>query len=131
MALTVSTAQLGATVPSPSYDVCARPAPTVAAYRRRRLVVLLAAAATAVLFVVAANRAAATFRGVPASASERRPVPEAGGEARGGYIVQPGDTLWLIARRLQPTGDLRSLVDVLVRLNGGPSLEVGQHLIIP
>ena len=123
-----------------------RPAPTVRTLRRRRLMVLLAALTTAVLLVVAASRAAATFRDVPASVPERRPVPAldatatatatagsaaAERHAASGYVVQPGDTLWSIARRLQPEGDLRPLVDQLVDLNGGTDLAVGQRLPIP
>ena len=123
-----------------------RLAPTVRTLRRRRLMVLLAALTTAVLLVVAASRAAATFRDVPASVPERRPVPalaNAASSANGGaaapavrraasgYVVQPGDTLWSIARRLQPEGDIRPLVDRLVDLNGGADLAVGQRLPIP
>jgi Tfp pilus assembly protein FimV len=105
--------------------------------------VLLAAVTTAVLLVLAASRAAATFRDVPASVPERRPVPAlaaaaaagsaatAARRAASGYVVQPGDTLWSIARRLQPEGDVRPLVDQLVDLNGGTDLEVGQRLPIP
>ena len=118
-----------------------RLAPTVRTLRRRRLMVLLAAVTTAVLLVVAASRAAATFRDVPASVPERRPVPAldatagsaatAARRAASGYVVQPGDTLWSIARRLQPEGDVRPLVDQLVDLNGGTDLAVGQRLPIP
>jgi Tfp pilus assembly protein FimV len=105
--------------------------------------VLLAAVTTAVLLVLAASRAAATFRDVPASVPERRPVPAivaaatagsaatAARRAGSGYVVQPGDTLWSIARRLQPEGDVRPLVDQLVDLNGGTDLAVGQQLPIP
>ena len=120
-----------------------RVAPTVRTLRRRRLMVLLAAVTTAVLLVLAASRAAATFRDVPASVPERRPVPalEIGAtvgsaaaasarHAASGYVVQPGDTLWSIARRLQPEGDVRPLVDQLVDLNGGTDLAVGQRLPI-
>ena len=120
-----------------------RVAPTVRTLRRRRLMVLLAAVTSAVLLVLAASRAAATFRDVPASVPERRPVPalDAGAtagsaataarQAASGYVVQPGDTLWSIARRLQPDGDVRPLVDQLVDLNGGTDLAVGQRLPIP
>ena len=120
-----------------------RLAPTVRTLWRRRLMVLLAALTTAVLLVVAASRAAATFRDVPASVPERRPVPAldaratagsatpATRHAASGYVVQPGDTLWSIARRLQPEGDVRPLVDQLVDLNGGTDLAVGQRLPIP
>jgi Tfp pilus assembly protein FimV len=44
------------------------------------------------------------------------------------YVVQPGDSLWTIARRLQPQGDVRPLVDQLSERNGGPSLRAGQRL---
>ena len=123
-------------------DAPVRVAPTVRTLRRRRLMVLLAAVTTAVLLVLAASRAAATFRDVPASVPERRPVPALDAAATGsaataarraasGYVVQPGDTLWSIARRLQPEGDVRPLVDQLVDLNGGTDLAVGQRLPIP
>ena len=111
----------------------ARPAPTVATYRRRRLTVLFAAVASASLLVPAASRAAAAFRDVPASVPERRPAPVHAldpGRA-GGYVVQPGDTLWSIARRLQPDGDVRPLVDQLIEVNRGTALDVGQRLAIP
>ena len=46
-------------------------------------------------------------------------------------IVQPGDTLWSIARGLQPTGDIRPFVDRIADLNGGHSLTAGQTLQLP
>ena len=46
-------------------------------------------------------------------------------------IVEPGDTLWSIARGLQPTGDVRPLVDRIAELNGGHSLSAGQTLMLP
>jgi hypothetical protein len=47
------------------------------------------------------------------------------------YVVQPGDTMWGIARSLQPEGDVRAVVSRLVRANGGPDLQVGQRLALP
>jgi hypothetical protein len=44
------------------------------------------------------------------------------------YVVQPGDTLWSVARSLQPMGDVRPLVGVLSEHNGGAALVVGQVL---
>jgi hypothetical protein len=44
------------------------------------------------------------------------------------HVVQPGETLWSIARTLHPDGDIRPLVDRLVELNGGDHIEVGQVL---
>ena len=43
-------------------------------------------------------------------------------------VVRPGDTLWSIARSLQPTGDVRPLVDRLAERAGGAQLVVGQRL---
>jgi LysM domain len=48
------------------------------------------------------------------------------------YVVQPGDTLWSIARRVAPGQDPRPVVDGLVEANnvrGG--LQTGQELSVP
>ena len=95
------------------------PAPVV---RRRRAVAVVVLVAVIVLASLAAGRVAAVLGGAPAS------VP---GHRVDAYVVQPGDTLWGIARRIQPEGDVRSLVDRLVRANGGPNLTVGQSLALP
>jgi hypothetical protein len=47
------------------------------------------------------------------------------------WVVQPGDTLWGIARHLQPTGDIRPLVDVLSHEVHGQPLQVGERLQLP
>ncbi|HET9005593.1 MAG TPA: LysM peptidoglycan-binding domain-containing protein [Actinomycetes bacterium] len=47
-------------------------------------------------------------------------------------MVEPGDTLWSIARRVAPGRDPRPVVDGLIdanHLRGG--LQVGQELSIP
>jgi Tfp pilus assembly protein FimV len=47
------------------------------------------------------------------------------------YVARPGDTLWGIATRLDPTGDPRPLVDQMeAELHGG-QLQAGQRLILP
>jgi len=46
-------------------------------------------------------------------------------------VVQPGDTLWAIARSLDPQGDPRGLVDELSRLVDASSLQPGQRIMIP
>ena len=117
-----------------AFVACAplRSAPTVRTYRRRRLAVLLAATAAGLLLPVAASRAVAAFRDVPASVPERRPAPATPpGAQAGGYLVQPGDTLWSIARKLQPEGDVRALVHQRVDANGGADLRVGQRVVLP
>jgi Tfp pilus assembly protein FimV len=45
--------------------------------------------------------------------------------------VRAGDTLWSIARRIQPTGDVRPLVDQLVASYGSAALQPGQMLDVP
>jgi Tfp pilus assembly protein FimV len=53
-------------------------------------------------------------------------------EPRVTYVVEPGDTLWSIARRVAPGQDPRPVVDGLIEANdlhGG--LEAGQELSIP
>lgn len=47
------------------------------------------------------------------------------------YVVQPGDTLWTVARSLRPTGEVRPLVDQLVRRTEGRPLRVGQRIPLP
>ncbi len=106
--------------------------PSPAVYRRRRVVALILAVA---LVVVAMAGIRAVLRpltgsddGRPLSALDASaPVP-AGTET---LLVQPGESLWDIARDLQPTGDLRPLVDELAALNGGATLEAGQNLVLP
>jgi len=44
------------------------------------------------------------------------------------YVVQPGDTLWSIAHRVEPHADPRDVVDRLVELNGSGALQPGQRL---
>lgn len=45
--------------------------------------------------------------------------------------VEVGDTMWSIARDLRPSGDVRPLVDELVRLNGSATIVPGQELVVP
>jgi len=48
------------------------------------------------------------------------------------YVVEPGDTLWSIARRVAPGRDPRPVVDGLQKANDLRSgLQVGQELSIP
>jgi hypothetical protein len=46
------------------------------------------------------------------------------------YVVHPGDTYWTIARRLQPTGDVRVVVDRLSDEHGGAALQPGEQLVL-
>jgi hypothetical protein len=48
------------------------------------------------------------------------------------YTVQPGDTLWSIARRIDPAHDPRPLVDALIAYNHlHGDLQVGQAIYLP
>ena len=63
-------------------------------------------------------------------AGANRPAEQLAAEAVT-VTVQPGDTLWTIARSLAPDDDPRPLTDALVDLAGGTSLQPGQRIVIP
>lgn len=46
------------------------------------------------------------------------------------YVVQPGDTLWSIARSLHPSRDIRAVVDDLASRAGPGPLQSGQRLSV-
>jgi Tfp pilus assembly protein FimV len=82
------------------------------------------ARALAIVLVVAVFLLVAP--GLARSDGPDRPAP------RVTYVVEPGDTLWSIARRVAPGHDPRPVVDGLIEANdlrGG--LQVGQELSIP
>ena len=91
--------------------------------RRRRPAFLVALAGLAIIVLCLAPRVGSAFGSVPASAPERGPEPAV-------YVVQPGDTLWSIARQVQPRGDVRPLVEWLERANHGTRLRVGDRLAL-
>ena len=99
-----------------------------AIYRRRRVLVV-AALFLAVFFLVLATRAALGALGGGPLAAPGTPAgsPPA---AAAVYVVQPGDTYWTIARRLQPSGDLRTFVDRLSSEHGGAPLQPGEQLAL-
>lgn len=104
-----------------------RAAPRVESiYRRRRIGAALIVAAVALVAwaalgalggVLTASGRSAPGLGTPVSAQ----VVE----------VATGDTIWDLARRLQPEGDVRPLVDRLVQAHGGAVLQVGERITIP
>jgi hypothetical protein len=103
---------------------------------RRTLLVLVGGLALAGLVALAAL-GAVNLLGADAAASgpasTAEPLHPAGAgaftpPASAVVVVQPGDTLWAIARRLQPTGDVRHLVDELADRAGGAAVVSGQHI---
>ncbi|HEX7166384.1 MAG TPA: LysM domain-containing protein [Acidimicrobiales bacterium] len=51
--------------------------------------------------------------------------------SRAVYVVGSGDTLWTIARALQPSGDVRPLVDALAAGRSGRPLQPGERIVLP
>ena len=96
--------------------------PEAGVYRRRRLAVLFAALSLLALPAAALLVSGPSTNTVP-TASAPAAIP-----ARAVYVVQPGDTLWSIAHKLDPAGDPRETVDRLVGLNGSAALQPGQRL---
>lgn len=104
-------------------DLSQRGARRTATYRRRRLGV-----GTLTLTMLLAGWAAVgSSGGGPLSAPEPTTVLI----GRQAHVVQPGDTLWSIARSLQPQGDVRRLVDRLAAQRHGAALQVGERIALP
>ena len=88
--------------------------------RRRRLVLLITVAALAFL--------AASWFDDGASVPTQAEVSSLTVDDDAVYVVQPGDTLWSIARRLGSNGDVRATVDALIDRHGSASVSVGDRL---
>ncbi len=97
-----------------------RPARTDAGVYRRRRLVAVAMVFGVVLGVMSFGREAGANRTAEAEAAAAVTV-----------VVQPGDTLWDIARTLAPGSDPRPLADALSDLAGGTSLQPGQRIVVP
>lgn len=91
--------------------------------RRRRLSVLVMAA----LLVIGVGAAGETLAS-DGRAGTQVPVKPLSSTDEGVYVVQPGDTIWSIARRLSPEADPRPLVEELRGRRGGVELQVGDRL---
>jgi|1186.fasta_scaffold625673_2 hypothetical protein len=103
-----------------------RPHRTAACYRRRRIAAALLAAVVLV-GLIAGSRALLAPLAEPAPAG-----PAATSSATPhAVVVQPGDTIWTIARRAQPDGDVRPLVDRLVAAHGSGPLTPGERISVP
>lgn len=106
-----------------------RPSPEV--YRRRRLLAAgLFLLVIAAVLVTAQSVWAGTGGGplsTTGAAASRPAVTPIRTEV---WVVRPGDTLWSIARAVQPHGDERPLVDRLSAEVGG-NLYPGQEIALP
>ncbi|HKA94110.1 MAG TPA: LysM peptidoglycan-binding domain-containing protein [Acidimicrobiia bacterium] len=91
-----------------------------ATYWRRRVV----AVAVAVAALVMVGKAGAALGDSPLAVPERRPAATP-------YVVQPGDSLWSIAARLEPGRDPRPLVDALAVSRRGAPLVPGEAITRP
>ena len=96
----------------------------------------LAAAVAAILIAMVlalaiGNGALAGLAPGPAAATTPTSSTASTDPAGAQVTVGAGDTLWSIARRVQPTGDVRPLVDQLVASYGSAPLQPGQQLVVP
>lgn len=95
-------------------------------YRRRRLVAAVVAAG----LLLTAWAALGALGGALTASGRSVPDPRSAGPVAV-VDVQPGDTIWSIARRVQPSGDVRPLVDRLAAAHGGTVLQVGERIVVP
>lgn len=112
-----------------------QPSPPTSTFWRRRLMVLLVLTSVVVgahLLVSAAISGSDERSVVTASSAADASfvAPNSEPIAPAVYVVRPGDTMWSIATRLQPEGDVRQLVDQLTERAGGSGLQAGQRIAL-
>ena len=97
--------------------------------RRRRLVATLAVAAAllATRWLPVGPGGGPLAASGPETTRELTTVPV----SRCVHGVQPGDTLWSIARDSRPEGDVRPLVDRMSAERRGRPLVVGERVAVP
>ena len=101
-------------------------------YLRRRLAVCLTALALMLILAPVVKTVVVGFSGAEKESSGI--VEMASPESlliSDFVIVQSGQTLWSIARAIQPTGDLRPLVAKIKQINGDATLRIGQAIYLP
>ena len=101
-----------------------QPASAVRLTRRGRRLARTAIVLLAVLTVLAFGLAGR----IPASAGDSAAVP-----ATATVVVQPGQSLWGIARSVAPRDDVRATIERITMLNNLDSTTVipGQQLVVP
>jgi nucleoid-associated protein YgaU len=110
----------------------ARPGQLRLTRRGRVVVVLLVALVLAALslgLALASSQASAST----GSAAGARAASAALAGSSETVVVQPGDTLWSIARQVAPNADPRGVVDAIIAANhlAGASVQAGQQLVLP
>jgi hypothetical protein len=95
--------------------------PSASAAVRRRIALALVVGSLLVLLAL------------PVRALGGRPLAGHAVPLRAGtqYVVQPGDTLWSIATRLDPNGDPRPVVARLVAETGSEAVVAGERIRLP
>jgi hypothetical protein len=105
-------------VPTPHAGIGRPPRVSATTYWRRRLAVV----AGLVIVVLAAGQAGAALRSSPLAAPARPPAVVR-------YVVQPGDSLWTVAHRVDPSSDPRPVVDALAAARHDQPLLVGETIV--
>ena len=116
----IATTKLTAPLHLPGGWPTGRRQPSAAVRRWRAGVVLSAIAVCGTLLGAGSLAGAGQATEPPAPTEAVSPAPI--------HVVQPGDTLWSVARSLQPDGDVRPLVARLRAASGGGPLVPGQRL---
>lgn len=100
----------------------------LARYRRRRVVAAMIVIAVAGVTTVGVRAALPILRPTVPGAHPVGPAGTAGAAGGASVVVRQGDTLWSIARRLAPEGDVRAAVDRLADVHGTGPLHIGERL---
>ncbi|HVM05728.1 MAG TPA: LysM peptidoglycan-binding domain-containing protein [Acidimicrobiales bacterium] len=116
----------GVRAPRPARPQARRRRPGAVELRRRRAVAALVA-----LVLLGGGSALGGLVGAPLTSPGQAPAERFLPVAETSYVVRPGDTLWEIARALQPSGDVRPLVQRLAEARGAAPLRAGERLVLP
>ena len=132
MAAILEPHRLPAVSPIARPDLRLIPGGRTTARRQGRSPLVIGTVAFVIAFTVLFG-AIAVGRGALASLAPapRPPAAASAGAGDTAVRVRAGDTIWSIARRLQPTGDVRPLVDRLIAANGSAVIQAGDRLIVP
>ncbi|MGN6696068.1 MAG: LysM peptidoglycan-binding domain-containing protein [Aquihabitans sp.] len=107
-------------------------APMELGFTMAHLAAAVAAIAVAMVLALAiGNGAFAALAPAPAGPAAAPAASSSPAASSTTVTVEAGDSLWTIARKVQPTGDVRPLVDRLSAAYGDAPLQVGQELTVP